>query len=328
MLSKGADAKAKDEWGTTAVYNAAYGGNREIAEALIAKGADVNAKNIDGWTALHRAARDGHLEVAELLIAKGADVNAKTYNVLRFTPMYLALTGNHEAIAELLAAKGAEVSTLPVAAVIGDLAKVKSLLEQGADINARGVERMTALQQAARRGFKEIVELLLAKGADGNAGSGSSAAQRALEGNHTEIVELLMAKGASDASSAPGRAERDLAQARDLLGKGADVNQRTKQGMVPLHVVASAGLTEIAALLIDKAPTSMPQTIGAGHPSTQPPSLVTRIWWSSCWPRGRMSMHKTITVGGRPCGTLSKRPIPRLLTCCRSTGRRNRRDGP
>ena len=48
----------------------------------------------------------------------------------------------------------------------GDLALVTSLLDQGADVNAKFRYGATALFKAAERGHVEIVKLLLARGAD------------------------------------------------------------------------------------------------------------------------------------------------------------------
>jgi cytohesin len=82
-LAAGVDVNARGdslgfediEW--TPLRGAAYGGDKEIAELLIAKGANVNAKGNHGQTPLHEAAFEGHKEVAELFIDNGADVNAK-----------------------------------------------------------------------------------------------------------------------------------------------------------------------------------------------------------------------------------------------------------
>jgi hypothetical protein len=41
-------------------------------------GADVKAANAGGETALHGAATEGYTDIAQLLIDKGADLNAKT----------------------------------------------------------------------------------------------------------------------------------------------------------------------------------------------------------------------------------------------------------
>jgi len=50
----------------------------------------------------------------------------------------------------------------------GDVAAVKTLLEKGADVNAKGPYEQTPLFFAADRGYFEIVNLLVEKGADIN----------------------------------------------------------------------------------------------------------------------------------------------------------------
>lgn len=49
---------------------------------------------------------------------------------------------------------------------LGDSDKVKYALNRGANINAQNDKGMTALMQAADRGFVDIIELLVKKGAD------------------------------------------------------------------------------------------------------------------------------------------------------------------
>jgi ankyrin repeat protein len=64
-------------FGATALSIAAYHGNVDAIEALIARGADVNVRNRDGSTPLHMAAMWGKAETVRVLIENGVDANAK-----------------------------------------------------------------------------------------------------------------------------------------------------------------------------------------------------------------------------------------------------------
>ena len=84
-----------------------------------------------------------------------------------------------------------------------DYAKVKDVLEKGAEIEAWDEDGLTPLMIAAEHSTTpEIITLLLAKGAEVNAtgrdDSGSTALLLAVENPSTtpEIVRVLLAKGA------------------------------------------------------------------------------------------------------------------------------------
>ena len=66
----------RDDLGRTPLHYAAWRGQREMAELLIAKGADLNSKTDRGHTPLYLAVRKNQRTVVELLLASGADVNA------------------------------------------------------------------------------------------------------------------------------------------------------------------------------------------------------------------------------------------------------------
>jgi hypothetical protein len=85
----------------------------------------------------------------------------------------------------------------------GDLALVTSLLDQGADVNAKFRYGTTALFKAAERGHLEIVKLLLARGADVTVKDtfyGATALNRALDTDHVEVVTALLQKDPSGAA--------------------------------------------------------------------------------------------------------------------------------
>ncbi|MDE2882994.1 MAG: ankyrin repeat domain-containing protein [Acidobacteriota bacterium] len=121
-------------------------------------------------------------------------------------------------------------------------------------------ERLLA---AARDGQVEIVESLLAKGADVNAarGDGFTALHLAAEGGHRAVAQALVAAGAAvDAGTRIGgytplhvaaRAGHGAVVLR-LLDAGADPNARTtNSGVTALHLAAGAtgGRSAVAALL-------------------------------------------------------------------------------
>ena len=63
----------------TPLMLAAQGGHSRVVRFLISQGADVRAKNGYGNTALHCACRAGSLECVEALIAAHSDVDAKNH---------------------------------------------------------------------------------------------------------------------------------------------------------------------------------------------------------------------------------------------------------
>jgi hypothetical protein len=83
----------------------------------------------------------------------------------------------------------------------GDVARAKTLLDQGADIGARGLNEAPLLA-AAKIGDVNIVKVLMDKGADvttrATKGRGRTALGAAQEGGYKEIEEILRAHGAKE----------------------------------------------------------------------------------------------------------------------------------
>jgi ankyrin repeat protein len=144
----------------------------------------------------------------------------------------------------------------------GDEKKVKSLIDEGVDIEVTNTDGATALMLAANNGHKEIVELLLEKGADIEAKTNNygTALMYAADKGHTEIIKLLLDKDASiDAKDIDGATALVHAVIQDhtetiefLLDKGADIEEKINNGNTALLLAAREGYTETVALLLEK----------------------------------------------------------------------------
>lgn len=103
-----------------------------------------------------------------------------------------------------------------------DVARLRQLLDSGADINARDEHGQTGLMVAAQHGRSFVVQLLVERGAalDATAKYRLSAVMLAVINGHVDIVRTLVQAGADltlQGSGAPGFAGKtalDLAVAR------------------------------------------------------------------------------------------------------------------
>ena len=82
------------------------------------------------------------------------------------------------------------------AARAGDARRVRTLLDSGADVNAFGAGRTTALMAAAEAGRADMAQLLMDRNADANLrnAKGQTAADLADAGGHRQLRALLERK--------------------------------------------------------------------------------------------------------------------------------------
>jgi uncharacterized protein len=143
--------------------------DRGVAQ-LLAKGFDPNSRDPRGQTALHLALRDKSPRVAEALWKSPAlDINAA--NAHAETPLMMAALRGELAWARRLLERGAKVhqegwSPLHYAATGPEVKIVALLLDGGAPIDAVSPDKSTPLMMAARYGSEASVDLLLARGAN------------------------------------------------------------------------------------------------------------------------------------------------------------------
>eukprot|EP00439_Symbiodinium_sp_Y106_P080400 s49_g19.t1 len=196
LLEARHDPNLADSHGMTPLAAASHGGHVEAARLLLEAEADVNISTND-ITPLICACRRGYAEVVQVLLAARADTN---FAGERGTALSLACGQGNVAVARMLLEAGANKnamncgsSALMIASAWGETAVVSLLLVSRADPNlVSETDGATALIFAARRGFVDVVLLLLKAGADKD--FQTKAGKTALpEASDSDILDLLRA---------------------------------------------------------------------------------------------------------------------------------------
>jgi hypothetical protein len=141
------------------------------------------------------------------------------------------------------------------AAFNGDLSTVQALVAEANESDLK-----TALANAAQRGHADVVDLLLAKGADVNARlrDGYTSLTMACRGDHWDVAKVLIANRA-DVNIATGNgytalifaaSEGQLEIVESLIANGADINAKTVVGTTALLLASMNGHKEVEELLI------------------------------------------------------------------------------
>eukprot|EP00897_Mesotaenium_endlicherianum_P005923 jgi/Mesen1/5359/ME000267S04506 len=279
-------------------------GDTEGVRRLLDSGVSANGAGHDRKTALHLAASEGKLEVVKLLLERGANVNTRDRWAnsavgeakRRGFSDVVALLLSHGAVPDLMGAPSGPLSDpeqaqafsegqLLLCASRGDAEAVRSLLEEGACVNAPDYDKRTALHLAASEGRLNVVELLLAKGADVNPKDrwGSTPLVDARRGGHRAVCELIEAHGGHPTQEEE-REQQVAATAKRLFVANISHELRTPVNSI---IACSDLLQDSRTLLPDER--ELAQMIkGSGQ---QLLSLITDILDYAKLEAGKMELH-------------------------------------
>lgn len=313
LIENGADINTIDKMGDSPLTNVLkrysfnrltllndyFKGMKQIALYMIEKGADINFENKMAYysdnTPLLLASKSGDIELVSLLISKGAQLNSKPLNSFS-KPDFLKLVqaGNLQAVEFFIKAgyrlKGDNINSLILACLQNDYAMTKLLIDYGADVNFSDESGETALHYAAINERKEIIELLLQRGASvdainnqnkfpydlctneelkkklkpQNSGKISAISNikiffQAIDNADYDEITRLIKKGIdvnilnSDGITSLIAAVKndDLEMMKFLTGNGADVNKPDRTGRTALHLAIELKNLNLVKFLIE-----------------------------------------------------------------------------
>lgn len=246
----------REKWmplgGETPLLFAARQGCVECGQVLVKAHADMNAGDPNNITPLVEALINGHYDFAAFLIDAGADPNIA--DVTGRTPLYAAVDDHTMPESNLPAPR--EVDNK-----LTSMDVVNLLLAHGANVNAQLVKQTP---------YRTKID----RGADTMLTTGTTALLRAAKAGDVDVIEALLAKGADPklttkfgmtpvmAAAGLGTKEEDttgrrktqaeaVASIKLFLDAGADVNAVDRQGDTALHGAAQKGDDQVVQFLAD-----------------------------------------------------------------------------
>ena len=177
LVGEGAAPGLKDSSGSLAIHLAAQEGHTAVLEGLCPHLPGVDDLTLAGFTALHLAARYGHLSALRYLLKRGADPNAAGPS--GSTALLLAAEKGQTSCVRMLLRQGSNVNwendlgntCLHLACRLKNLPLVKAIVstkaEPAALVNKPNNIEKTALQDAVMNSTFDVVEYLMAHGANG-----------------------------------------------------------------------------------------------------------------------------------------------------------------
>lgn len=236
-----------DDYGVTALHEAARNGHVDMLRVMLEKGANPNVTMDEpadaGNTPLHVACAHGNAEVVKLLIEAGADDEIQ--NINGETPAHLAVKKRF----------GKDLKPEDRTGVLEQLHHV--------DIpDNAGRTPLLVLQSLDRFTISKVMPTLIDKSVDvnhiDNAGNTALLATAWNESYRNNIKELVRAGADVNVTNQRGDTALhyvlkygDTESARFLIKKGANYNQTNNEGETPAQIAAEKGYDTVLELMTD-----------------------------------------------------------------------------
>jgi ankyrin repeat protein len=230
------------------------------------------------------------------------------------------------------------------AAMKGDAAAVRSLVAQGANVNAAQGDGMTALHWAAERGDSAIAATLLRAKANVSATTrigDYTPLHIAAKGGKGAVVQALLKAGSDPkAVTSTGTtalhfaaASGDSVSVQAIIDRGVDVNAREKEsGQTPLVFAAAAGrASAIRILLKGRADASLATTVVNLNEQAAADQAAARkrnaVLVSFEPERHQDTARAAVTPAGAPPGILATAPAATAPDAAGASGGRGGGEG-
>lgn len=269
----GAEIFGKNSRLQTALHFASQSGDLNVVTFALESGVDPKAKDIDEYTALHTAAMNGHANIVDYYLKKQLMNVNDIGKPLRTNLQLAAQNGSVETIKVLLEHGSStqagidQVTPISLAVKFNKKDVVEYFLESKIyDVAVSETSDMSLLLLAARAGFKDIVEILIRKGAciHDKSDMGLTALHWAAlaDDDPTDVAKILIENGAEINAITLADGFTPLLYAIEqkheqlaifLLNSGADPHHVSKaRGKTPLYNAVRFGCLNVVKALLNK----------------------------------------------------------------------------
>lgn len=215
--------------------------NEELEATLKAHPGLATAFDAAKSQLMHRAAIAGNLEAMQILKRYGGSF--EQLDASYRSPLHLAAFWNRVEMVEEMLDSGVDIESIGVGKPIG------VTVHRGPD------NHVTALACAASSGAEDTVRMLLFRGAKWDIGTPEtcySVIHHAMHGEWRFRNSIFKARGGRQPSDGPEPVVGNAAVIDMLMKAGADLQKRSCNGMLPIHVAAQRLEVDAIRVLVTK----------------------------------------------------------------------------